>query len=78
MKKLSYHAFKKIIKESLPGKGIHSKNDLDMYSSKDLHQFRTSFIKIDQDLNKLIISINEADQEMEEKAVLIRLKNFTK
>ena len=66
----------------ITGKGIHSKNDLDMYSSKDFGKLKFSvpdFINSDQDLNKLIISINEADpRDGGEGAVLIRLKNFTK
>ena len=40
------------------GKGIHSKNDLDMYSSKDFGKLKFSvpdFINSDQDLNKLTI-----------------------
>ena len=84
MKEIILSCIQKNYKEILliTGKGIHSKNDLDMYSSKDFGKLKFSvpdFINSDQDLNKLIISINEADpRDGGEGAVLIRLKNFTK
>ena len=84
MKEIILSCVQKNYKEILliTGKGIHSKNDLDMYSSKDFGKLKFSvpdFINSDQDLNKLIISINEADlRDGGEGAVLIKLKNFTK
>ena len=84
MKEIILSCIQKNYKEILliTGKGIHSKNDLDMYSSKDFGKLKFSvpdFINSDQDLNKLIISINEADpRDGGEGAVLIKLKNFTK
>ena len=50
----------------ITGKGIHSTNDKDVYISKDLGKLKYSvpeFIKSDQELNKIIISINEADKK---------------
>ncbi len=49
----------------ITGKGIHSTNDQNIYSSKDLGKLKFSvpeFIKSDQELTKLIISIEEADE----------------
>ena len=64
----------------ITGKGLHSKNDQNIYSSKDLGKLKFSvpeFIKSDQELTKLIISIEEADvKDGGEGAILIKLKNL--
>ena len=64
----------------ITGKGIHSTNDQNIYSSKDLGKLKFSvpeFIKSDQELTKLIISIEEADvKDGGEGAILIKLKNL--
>ena len=64
----------------ITGKGIHSTNDQNIYSSKDLVKLKFSgpeFIKSDQELTKLIISIEEADvKDGGEGAILIKLKNL--
>ena len=64
----------------ITGKGIHSTNDQNIYSSKDLGKLKFSvpeFIKSDQELSKLIISIEEADvKDGGEGAILIKLKNL--
>ena len=62
------------------GKGMHSTNYKDAFVSKDLGKLKFSvpeFIKSDAELNKLIISINEADvKDGGEGAILIKLKNL--
>ena len=64
----------------ITGKGLHSKNDKDVYTSKDLGTLRYSvpeFIKSDRDLNHLIVSINEAEiRDGGAGAILIKLKNL--
>ncbi len=64
----------------ITGKGLHSTNDQNIYSSKDLGKLKFSvpeFIKSDQELTKLIISIEEADvKDGGEGAILIKLKNL--
>ena len=64
----------------ITGKGIHSTNDKDAYISKDLGKLKFSvpeFIKTDQELNKFIISINDADiKDGGEGAIIIKLKNL--
>ena len=64
----------------ITGKGIHSTNDQNIYSSKNLGKLKFSvpeFIKSDQELAKLIISIEEADiKDGGEGAILIKLKNL--
>ena len=64
----------------LTGKGNHSTNDRDVYSSKELGKLRFSvpeFIISDPELSKFIISINKADiKDGGEGAILIRLKNL--
>ena len=48
----------------ITGKGLHSKNDKDIYVSKNLGKLRYSvpaFIKSDEELNSIITSINEAE-----------------
>ncbi len=64
----------------ITGKGIHSTNDQNIYSSKDLGKLKFSvpeFIKSNQELTRLIISIEEADiKDGGEGAILIKLKNL--
>ncbi len=64
----------------ITGKGIHSTNDKDIYVSKNFGKLKYSvpeFIKSNDELNKLILSINEADiKSGGEGAILIKLKNL--
>ncbi len=64
----------------ITGKGLHSTSGKDAYISKDLGKLKYSvpdFIKSDIELNKLIISINEAEVKDGGKgAILIKLKNL--
>ncbi len=64
----------------ITGKGLHSKNEKDIYVSKNLGTLRYSvpeFIKSEKDLSNLIISINEADtKDGGAGALLIKLKNL--
>ena len=63
----------------ITGKGIHSRNDEDAYTSKNFGKLKYSvpeFIKTSE-LNKFIISINEAEKkDGGEGAIIIRLKNL--
>ena len=64
----------------ITGKGLHSKNDKDIYVSKNLGTLRYSvpeFIKSDEELNNFIISINEAEiKDGGAGALLIKIKNL--
>ena len=64
----------------ITGKGIHSTNEDDAYISKDFGKLKYSvpeFIKNNLELNKYIISINEADKiDGGEGALIIKLKNL--
>ena len=64
----------------ITGKGLHSKNDKDIYVSKNLGKLRYSvpaFIKSDEELNSIITSINEAEiKDGGGGAILIKLKNL--
>ena len=64
----------------ITGKGIHSTNDNDVYVSKNLGKLKYSvpeFIKSDEELNKLILSVTEADiKDGGEGAILIKMKNL--
>ena len=64
----------------ITGKGIHSTNDKDAYVSKDFGKLKYSvpeYIRSDPELNKLIISLNEADiKDGGEGAMIIKLKNL--
>ncbi len=64
----------------ITGKGKHSTNDKDAYVSKDFGKLKFSvpeFINTDPELNKLVISINEAsNKDGGEGAILIKLKNL--
>ena len=63
----------------ITGKGIHSRNDEDTYTSNNFGKLKYSvpeFIKTSE-LNKFIISINEAEKkDGGEGAIIIRLKNL--
>ena len=62
------------------GKGLHSDNESNPYVSKDLSILKYSvpeFIKTNSELNKLIISINDAEnKDGGEGAIIIKLKNL--
>ena len=62
------------------GKGIHSTNNNDVFVSKDFGKLKFSvpeFIKSDQELSKVIKSIEEASiLDGGEGAILIKLKNL--
>ncbi len=64
----------------ITGKGIHSRNDEDAYISKDLGKLKYSipeFVKTNPELNKLIISINDAEKkDGGEGAIIIKLRNL--
>ena len=64
----------------ITGKGLHSKNDKDIYVSKNFGTLRYSvpeFIKSSEELNNFIISIEAADiKDGGEGALLIKLKNL--
>ena len=64
----------------ITGKGIHSTNDGDVYISKDLGKLKYSvpeFIKTNSELNKLIISINDAEnKDGGDGAIIIKLKSL--
>ena len=63
----------------ITGKGIHSRNDEDTYTSKNFGKLKYSvpeFIKTSE-LNKFIISINDAEKkDGGEGAIIIRLRNL--
>tara|TARA_X000000950_G_C13756006_1_gene594759 strand:- start:86 stop:505 length:420 start_codon:yes stop_codon:yes gene_type:complete len=64
----------------ITGKGLHSTSDSDAYVSKDLSKLKHSvpnFIRSDNDLNKFVISISDADiKDGGEGAILIKLRNL--
>ena len=82
VKEIIEYCIKNKFKELLliTGKGIHSKNDDDFYTSKDLGKLKYSvpeFIKTNPDLNKLVVSINDAKKnDGGEGAIIITLKNL--
>ncbi len=82
VKEIIFHCVEKNYKEILfiTGKGIHSTNEKDVFVSKDLGKLKFSvpeFIKSDIELNKLILSINDADiKDGGEGAMLVKLKNL--
>ena len=82
VKEIIKHCVKNKFKEILliTGKGIHSTNDGDAYISKDLGKLKYSvpeFIKTNSELNKLIISIDDAEnRDGGEGAIIIKLKNL--
>ena len=64
----------------ITGKGIHSTSDNDAYISKNLGKLKFSvpeFIKNNPEINKFIISINDAEnKDGGEGAIIIKLKNL--
>ena len=64
----------------ITGKGKHSTNDKDIYTSKDLGRLKYSvpeFINSDQELRALIVSIQDAKiKDGGEGAIIIKLKNL--
>ena len=77
-----FSCVKKKYKEILfiTGKGLHSTSDNDAYVSKDLSKLKYSvpnFIKSDEDLNKFVFSISDADvKDGGEGAILVKLRNL--
>ena len=82
VKEIIEYCFKNKFKELLliTGKGIHSRTDDDAYISKELGKLKYSipeFIKNNEELNKLIISINDAEKkDGGEGAIIIKLKKL--
>ena len=82
VKEIIQHCVKNKYKELLlvTGKGLHSTNDADVYTSKDLGKLKYSvpeFIKSNPELNKFIISIGDAEiKDGGEGALIIKLKNL--
>ena len=64
----------------ITGKGLHSTSNNDAYVSKDLSKLKYSvpdFIKSDNDLNKFVFSISDADiKDGGEGAILVKLRNL--
>ena len=64
----------------ITGKGLHSNSDSDAYVSKNLSKLKYSvpeFIKSNEELSKLIISLSDADlKDGGEGAILLKLKNL--
>ena len=64
----------------ITGKGKHSTNDKDIYTSKDLGRLKYSvpvFINSDQELSSLIVSIRDAKiKDGGEGAIIIKLKSL--
>ena len=82
VKEIIKHCVKNKFREILliTGKGIHSTNEEDTYVSKNLGKLKYSvpeFIRTNSDLNKLIISIDDAEKiDGGEGALIIKLKNL--
>ena len=82
VKEIIEHCIKNKFKELLiiTGKGLHSSNQDDAYISNKLGKLKYSvpeFIKTNSELNKLIISINDAEKkDGGEGAIIIKLKNL--
>ena len=82
VKEIILNCVEKKYKEILliTGKGMHSSNVKDTYVSKDLGKLKFSvpnFIKTDEELSKLTLSISEADlKDGGEGAIIIRLRNL--
>ena len=77
-----FSCVKKKYKEILfiTGKGLHSTSDDDTYVSKNLSKLKYSvpdFIRTDDDLNKFVFSISDADtKDGGEGAILVKLRNL--
>ena len=82
VKEIIEHCVENKFKELLliTGKGIHSTSDKDAYISKNLGKLKYSvpeFIKTNSELNKFIISINDAEKkDGGEGALIVKLKNL--
>ncbi len=82
VKEIIEHCIKNKFKELLliTGKGIHSTSDKDAYISKDLGKLKYSvpeYLKNNTELNKLVVSINDAEKkDGGEGAIIIKLKNL--
>ena len=82
VKEIIEHCVKNKFRELLliTGKGIHSTSDEDSYTSMDFGKLKYSvpeFIKNNLELNKFIISINDAEKkDGGEGAILIKFKNL--
>ena len=80
VKELILSCVKKKNKELLliTGKGLHSTSDSDTYVSKNLSKLKFSvpeFIKTNEELNKYVVSISEAEKkDGGEGALLIKLR----
>ena len=74
----SKNRFKELL--LITGKGIHSTTEEDAYISKDLGKLKYSvpeFIKTNSELNKLIVSIHDAERkDGGEGAIIIKLRNL--
>ena len=66
----------------ITGKGLHSTNDQNVYSAKDLGKLKYSvpeFIKSDSELSVLVLSVKNAEaKDGGEGALIIKLKKPTK
>ena len=64
----------------ITGKGLHSTNEKDVFTSKDLGKLKFSvpeFIRSDQDIKGLIYSISDAEtKDGGQGAILIKLRNL--
>ena len=82
VKEIIEHCVKFKFKELLliTGKGIHSTSDDDVYISKKLGKLKYSvpeYIKSNSELEKLIVSVSDADKKNGgEGAIIIKLKNL--
>ena len=82
VKEIIHHCVNNKFRELLliTGKGIHSTSEKDAYISKDLGKLKYSvpeFIQNNLELNKFIISINDAEKkDGGEGALIITLKNL--
>ena len=82
VKEIIEHCIKNNFRELLliTGKGLHSTSDKDTFISKNLGKLKHSvpeFIKTNSELNKLIISITDADKkDCGAGAIIIKLKNL--
>ena len=82
VKEIIHHCIKNKFRELLliTGKGMHSTSDENVYISMKLGKLKYSipeFIKTNSELNKFIISINDAEKkDGGEGAVIIQLKNL--
>ena len=82
VKEIILYCVEKKYKEILviTGKGIHSSNNENIYVAKDLGRLKFSvpeFVRLDQELSSLIVSINDAEtKDGGDGAIIIKLKNL--